>query len=195
MYSSPDLLCTDQSCAHKIHVYKCKRSKPVRSDKSQQTSSESARDKRKSKQQPKRPKPGNTGPAKTSDKDSAGNQSGTSSSASTGCACVAKVQNQAAGHTCCQSGTDKSTIGDAASHQTGLGIPGPATCHAGHTIADPQALGFQPPTVQPLLETWMESVRKDMLHKQDLMFQVLRMEMLQARPPLGRGAYGLLPSF
>ena len=42
----------------------------------------------------------------------------------------------------------------------------------------------------------MESVRKDMLQKQDLMFQVMRMEMMQARTPmLGRGPFGLLPSF
>jgi hypothetical protein len=61
--------------------------------------------------------------------------------------------------------------------------------------ADHQGVGFQLPTVQPMLETLIESVKKDMLQKQDLMFQVLRMEMLQARPPLGRGAYGLLPSF
>ena len=65
----------------------------------------------------------------------------------------------------------------------------------GKAVADQQAVGFQPPTVQPLLETWMENVKKDILQKQDLMFQVLRMEMLQARPSLGRGAYGLLPSF
>ena len=75
------------------------------------------------------------------------------------------------------------------------------TCQAGHKSgtanAGPQAVDFQLPTVQPVLEAWMESVKKDMAQKQDLMFQVLRMEMLQqARPPLvGRGAFGLLPSF
>ena len=68
---------------------------------------------------------------------------------------------------------------------------------SGTTNADHQTVDFQLPTVQPALEAWMESVKKDMAQKQDLMFQVLRMEMLQqARPPLvGRGAYGLLPSF
>ena len=77
----------------------------------------------------------------------------------------------------------------------------PGNCQAGHTCcghlsADhAQAVGFQQPTVQPVLEAWIESVKKDMLQKQDQMLQMLRMEMLQARPPLGRGAYGLLPSF
>jgi hypothetical protein len=68
---------------------------------------------------------------------------------------------------------------------------------SGTTNADHQTVDFQLPTVQPVLEAWMESVKKDMVQKQDLMFQVLRMEMLQqSRPPLvGRGAYGLLPSF
>ena len=46
-----------------------------------------------------------------------------------------------------------------------------------------------------MLEAWVEGVKKDLLHKQELMMQVLRMEMMQTRPPLGRGAYGLLPSF
>jgi hypothetical protein len=35
--ASLGLLCTDQSCVFKVHVYKCKRSKAVSSDKSQQT--------------------------------------------------------------------------------------------------------------------------------------------------------------
>ena len=42
----------------------------------------------------------------------------------------------------------------------------------------------------------MEGVKKEMIQKQELMFQMLRMEMMQPRPQmLGRGAYGLLPSF
>ena len=57
----------------------------------------------------------------------------------------------------------------------------------------PPAEGFQTPTVQPLLEAWMESARKDMMQKQQEL--MLHMLMMQARPPmLGRGAYGLLPS-
>ena len=57
--------------------------------------------------------------------------------------------------------------------------------------------GFQVPTVQPMLEAWLEGVKKDLSQKQEIMFQVMRMEMLQARQPLlgGRGPYGLIPSF
>ena len=58
-----------------------------------------------------------------------------------------------------------------------------------------QSLGFQVPTVQPTLETWLEGVRKEMNQKQEFMFQMMRMEMMQARNPMGRGAFGLLPSF
>ena len=55
---------------------------------------------------------------------------------------------------------------------------------------------FQVPTVQPLLEAWLEGVKKEMAQKQELMLQMVRMEMMQARQPmLGRAAYGLLPSF
>ena len=60
----------------------------------------------------------------------------------------------------------------------------------------PQSLGFQVPTVQPMLEAWLENAKKEMAQKQEIMLQLMRMEMLQARPPiLGRGACGLLPSF
>ena len=58
-----------------------------------------------------------------------------------------------------------------------------------------QSLGFQVPTVQPMLEAWLEGVKKEMAQKQELMFQMMRMEMMQARHPMGRGAFGLLPSF
>ena len=71
-------------------------------------------------------------------------------------------------------------------------------CQAGHTCCghhSAEAVSFQQPTVQPVLEAWIESVKRDMLQKQDQMLQMMRMEMLQARPPLVRGAYGLLPSF
>ena len=57
-------------------------------------------------------------------------------------------------------------------------------------------MGFQVPTVQPMLEAWLEGVKKEMSQKQELMFQMMRMEMMQVRhPSLGRGAYGLHPSF
>ena len=47
-----------------------------------------------------------------------------------------------------------------------------------------------------MLEAWLENAKKDMAQKQEIMLQMLRMEMLQARhPTLGRGVYGLLPSF
>ena len=111
-------------------------------------------------------------------------QSGISSSAVPGCAWAAKVQSKPDVHVCCQ----PCATGDAVSNQPGAG-------QSGSVGADHQAGGFQPPKVQPMLETWIESVKRDMLQKQELMFQVLRMEMLQARPPLWRGAYGLLPSF
>ena len=70
------------------------------------------------------------------------------------------------------------------------------TCHGcGNPNADPQVVGFQLPTVQPVLEAWAEGLKKDLFQRQDLMLQMMRMEMLQARPPLRRGGYGLLPSF
>ena len=52
-------------------------------------------------------------------------------------------------------------------------------------------------TVQPVLEAWVEGIKKDMLQRQDIMFQMLRAEMMQARPPMGMGRapYGLYPSF
>ena len=65
----------------------------------------------------------------------------------------------------------------------------------GYANADSQTGGFQLPTVQPVLEAWAEGLKKDLFQRQDLMLQMMRMEMLQARPPLGRGGYGLLPSF
>ena len=46
-----------------------------------------------------------------------------------------------------------------------------------------------------MLEAWLESVKKKMNQKQEVMFQMMRMEMMQARNPMGRGAFGLLPSF
>ena len=46
-----------------------------------------------------------------------------------------------------------------------------------------------------MLEAMLENVKRDLQQKQDMMMQMLRVEMLQARPLLGRGAYGLLPSF
>ena len=59
-----------------------------------------------------------------------------------------------------------------------------------------QPVGFQVPTVQPMLEAWLENTKKEMAQKQEIMLQMLRMEMLQARAPmLGRGAYCLLPSY
>ena len=57
-----------------------------------------------------------------------------------------------------------------------------------------QSLGFQVLTVQPMLEAWLEGVRKEIIQKQEFMFQIMRMEMMQARNLMGRGAYGLLPS-
>ena len=78
-------------------------------------------------------------------------------------------------------------------------------CGGGHTTdpacsssqqAQSHPLGFQVPTVQPMLEAWLENAKKEMAQKQEIMLQLMRMEMLQARPPiLGRGACGLLPSF
>ena len=66
--------------------------------------------------------------------------------------------------------------------------------HSPQTPATPES--FQVPTVQPLLEAWLEGVKKEMAQKQELMLQMVRMEMMQARQPmLGRAAYGLLPSF
>ena len=61
-----------------------------------------------------------------------------------------------------------------------------------------QTMGFQPLTVQPaVLEAWVEGIKKDMLLRQELMFQMLRSEMLQARPPMGMGRapHGLYPSY
>ena len=177
-----------------MYKYKCKRRKTDSSDKSPKTVSKSGKDKRLGTKQhgsrPERPKPkvGNTGGGKPkpSDNSSEGIKSGS------GCTCTGKVSSPAVpavpGHVCCQ--------GDPVSH---LASPGHA-CQAGHVCAHQdadhsQAVGFQLPTVQPVLEAWIENVKKEMLQKQDLMLQMLRMEMLQARPPLGRGAYGLLPSF
>jgi hypothetical protein len=59
-----------------------------------------------------------------------------------------------------------------------------------------QTQGFHPPTVQLTLEAWLETMQKDMMHRQDTMMQMLRAEMLQPRQPLlSRGPFGLHHSF
>ena len=188
--ASLDLLCTDQSCAYKVHTYKCKRKKADRSDKSQQTVSGSVKEKRlgAGQQQGKRkgkPKSDNRGVVKPKPSDQPSDKVAQSGS---GCACSAKSSKPAAApsHVCCQQDAGQS---DPASHQAASNQSCTGSCQAG------LATGFQPPTVQPVLEAMMENVKKEMLQKQDFMLQMLRMEMLQARHPLGRGAYGLLPSF
>ena len=42
---------------------------------------------------------------------------------------------------------------------------------------------------------WLEGVKKEINQKQELMFQMMIMEMMQAKHPVGRRAYGLIPSF
>ena len=66
----------------------------------------------------------------------------------------------------------------------------------GGAIHPPQAQeGFHQLTVQPMLEAWMDTVKRDMVQRQDQMMQMMRLEMMQARPTMTRGLYGLLPSF
>ena len=77
--------------------------------------------------------------------------------------------------------------------------------HAGHgctggavgtPIHPPQVQeGFHQLTVQPMLEAWMDTVKRDMVQRQDQMMQMMRLEMMQARPTMTRGLYGLLPSY
>ena len=184
--ASLNLLCTDQSCAYKVHVYKCKRRKTGSSDKPNKTARASGSSKdqsvgaKKHVKRPKiRPKDGLSG-GKPSDKASD---------------CAAAKCHAA---TACHAGPATDCVASAACHgnSCGRGADSEYPGQTKHVQAQPEAVGFQTATVQPMLEAWMEGVKKEMIQKQELMFQMLRMEMMQPRAPmLGRGAYGLLPSF
>ena len=174
---SLDLLCADQNCTYKIHVYKCKRN---------------SRASERSVPQKHSDRPGHI--TQQSGKDNRHGR-GAQSATSQGSAGIGKVhwQDQSCGGTaraspaptpCCQP-----------SH--GHGHVQPVSEHGGLGMPVFPGQGFQVPTVQPMLEAWLEGVKKDLSQKQEIMFQMMRMEMLQARQPLigGRGPYGLLPSF
>ena len=206
--ASLDLMCTDQKCDYKIHVYKCRRRKSESSDRSSQTSG--AGKGRLSQGKPGGKQPGSrkrkvsqtgTGRPKPSDQAKVSDQAKANASSSV-CTCAAKAVSTAApSHSCCQPCADqchpRGGQSEPVSIQAGASQSGTGNCLSGHRCGDHLSAdnqGFQLPTVQPVLEAWAESVKKDLLQRQDLMLQMLRMEM-QARPPLGRGAYGLLPSF
>jgi len=59
----------------------------------------------------------------------------------------------------------------------GLPAAGTGTCQVKQVCSNPttdQTVGFQPLTVQPVLEAWVEGMKKDFLQRQELMFQMLR---------------------
>lgn len=141
--------------------------------------------------------PGESGTARSATKAgvSDGNQSqsktGNKSDCQSNCCCAAATNSSCCASDSSTSRDSESSVTDkcCASHHRGGGQS--HVDPAGGIL--PPAEGFQLPTVQPLLEAWMESARKDMMQKQQEL--MLHMLMMQARPPmLGRGAYGLLPS-
>ena len=196
--ASLDLLCTKQGCDYKVHVSKCKRKtrQPSYIDRPKNNSKKHS-DKHKMRAADQR----NAGGVHPSTGQAAGGKGGQPREDCSTCSRHA-VGTAAGCHTSCcntasvdqcscrtNTGTTKQAGGDSGNPPGGLS-------GQGQTFQNLPQGGFQLPTVQPMLETWMESVRKDMLQKQDLMFQVMRMEMMQARTPmLGRGPFGLLPSF
>ena len=188
--ASLDLLCTNQSCSYNIHVNKCKRKARPPSYNPQVSA---AAGKRQGKQPSDRPGPGKPSGGrkirpmsgiKCSECDQAGRGSQSANAGSRTDRISAKSSTVKGGgdngQACCQ----PSNQADLVSSVTDKCVHG-----------QEQSLGFQVPTVQPLLETWLEGVRKEMNQKQEFMFQMMRMEMMQARNPMGRGAFGLLPSF
>ena len=65
-------------------------------------------------------------------------------------------------HSCCQPPTVSAPLVQ----------PSSSSCCAGvHGKLHDQGLGFPPLTVQPMLEAWVEGVKKELLHKQELMVQ------------------------
>ena len=212
--ASLDLLCTDQNCLHKLHVQKCKRRAVSDSDRPNRTKIKSVKKKQTGNQfrgnqysrglNQERTRPGVAGGCSCrSGSGNSGSQPvtvnrGNASTAATGNrsassagqgdqpfseqAQQSRCSSDTAGHRpCCTAGREPS--------------PAPVPCMNSQQH-ESQPVGFQVPTVQPMLEAWLENTKKEMAQKQEIMLQMLRMEMMQARAPmLGRGAYGLHPSY
>ena len=158
--ASLDLLCTNQSCSYNIHVNKCKRKARPPSYNPQVSA---AAGKRQGKQPSDRPGPG---------KPSGGRKirpwSGTKCS---------ECDQAGRGSQSANAGSRTDRISAKSSTVKGGGDNGQAcwqpTNQADHvsSVTDKcvhgqeQSLGFQVPTVQPLLETWLEGVRKEMNQK------------------------------
>ena len=209
--ASLDLSCTNTACTYKIHVYKCKRFDPNPDPGLCERSAGAG-----SKQTQGTRRQGTRSRAEQSDRV---RPSGLPSrNTGTSCACASTAPcNTSPGHAGTQPRTSRGYAtptwrpdGAPPSTWTGHHNPGvhepvhPAaagTCQGQQVYTSPttvpHAVGFQPLTVQPVLEAWVEGIKKDMLLRQELMFQMLRTEMLQARPPMGMGRspHGLYPSY
>ena len=206
--ASLDLLCTNQSCGYKIHVQKCRRkARPPSDSDSPRQSPATGQTQRKPSDRPSsgqsgngrklKPRSGNSGGVKAcktcGDSDVADKATNSRDQAGTAKACAA------CSNKCCQHPSDKAVHLNSVNTK-GMryddGSCGVSSFPESHCPHSEPTMGFQVPTVQPMLEAWLEGVKKEMSQKQELMFQMMRMEMMQARQPsLGRGAYGLHASF
>ena len=191
------------TAGYKIHVQKCRRkARPPSDSDSPRQSPATGQNQRKPSDRPSsgrklKPRSGNSGGVKActtcGGSDVADKATNSRDQAGTARACAA------CSNKCCQHPSDKS--GHLNSVNTkGMrcddGSCGVSSSPESHCPHSEPTMGFQVPTVQPMLEAWLEGVKKEMSQKQELMFQMMRMEMMQVRhPSLGRGAYGLHPSF
>ena len=190
--ASMDLLCTNPQCGYKLHVQRCKRKAmtdrtvpgvpggrpPNTAHKSGHVKGKSDKNKNKAGQSAtgsKKPKK-----AQLSESDGQTRQG-------SGCCVTGRSPvDQGQGGQC--NASDHGSNGGQAAEG--------ALPEAPKVLPTQCSQGFQSPTVQHSLEAWLENVKREMMLRQDTMLQLLRVEMMQPRPPmLGRGGYGLHPSF